>query len=86
MVLAKHPVMTPVSIDANFYNAGNGYIWNSFSGFYNTHIVTIVGFDDSKNAFLAINSFGTNWGTNGYIWIDYQFLSTVCYQVYIMTL
>jgi hypothetical protein len=86
MVASKHPVMTPVSIDANFYNAGPGYIWNSFSGFYNSHMVTICGYDDAKHAFKAVNSWGTTWGDAGYIWIDYDFLSTVCYQVYVMSL
>jgi hypothetical protein len=86
MVAAKHPLVAPVSIDANFYNAGPGYIWNSFSGFYNNHVVTICGYDDAKHAFKAVNSWGTTWGDAGYIWIDYDFLSTVCYQVYVMSL
>ena len=85
-VSSKHPVMAPVSIDANFYNAGPGYIWKSYSGFYNNHMVTICGYDDSKHAFKAVNSWGTSWGDSGYIWIDYDFLSTVCYQVYVMNI
>jgi C1A family cysteine protease len=86
MVASKHPVMTPVNIDANFYNAGPGYIWNSYSGYYNSHMVTICGYDDAKHAFKAVNSWGTSWGEAGYIWIDYDFLSTVCYQAYVMSL
>lgn len=86
MVASRHPVVTPVSIDANFYNAGPGYIWKTYSGFYNNHVVTICGYDDAKHAFKAVNSWGTTWGDAGYIWIDYDFLSSVCYQAYVMSL
>jgi cathepsin L len=47
--------------------------------YYNTnHCVLIVGWDDSKQAWLVKNSWGTNWGSDcgfgterGYIWIKY---------------
>lgn len=38
------------------------------------HVVTIVGWDDtrgSKGAWLVKNSWGTGWGENGYMWIEY---------------
>jgi len=35
------------------------------------HAVTIVGWDDSKHAWLVKNSWSTGWGLNGYIWIAY---------------
>jgi C1A family cysteine protease len=35
------------------------------------HIVLIVGWDDSKSAWLVKNSYGTEWGENGYGWIKY---------------
>ena len=42
------------------------------------HCVTIVGWDDSKQAWLVKNSWGTGWGSTcgfgterGYIWIKY---------------
>jgi cathepsin L len=35
------------------------------------HAVTIVGWDDSKHAWLIKNSWSTGWGLNGYIWIAY---------------
>jgi len=36
------------------------------------HIVTIVGWDDSKKAWLIRKSWGTNWGMNGYGWLGYD--------------
>lgn len=35
------------------------------------HAVTIVGWDDSKHAWLVKNSWGTGWGLSGFFWIDY---------------
>ncbi|MBK8702502.1 MAG: hypothetical protein IPN33_02050 [Saprospiraceae bacterium] len=35
--------------------------------------MVIAGYNDSKNAFKVINSWGSNWGSQGYIWIDYDF-------------
>lgn len=57
------------------------------------HVVTMIGYDDEKTwedaggqprqgAFLAVNSWGTNWGilqpdvgTRGFIWLAYDFVS-----------
>ena len=35
------------------------------------HAVTLVGWDDSKNAWLIKNSWGSDWGIGGYFWCDY---------------
>jgi len=37
------------------------------------HAMVLVGYDDSKRAFKVRNSWGTNWGDNGNIWVDYDF-------------
>jgi C1A family cysteine protease len=36
----------------------------------------IAGYDDGRNAFLVMNSWGTSWGDKGFIWIDYHFFSS----------
>jgi C1A family cysteine protease len=36
------------------------------------HGVTLVGWDDSKGAWLIKNSWGTGWGESGYMWISYD--------------
>ncbi len=36
------------------------------------HAITIVGWDDNKGAWLVKNSWGRNWGDDGYIWVDYK--------------
>jgi hypothetical protein len=36
-----------------------------------SHVMLIVGYDDTLGAWLVKNSWGTNWGMGGYAWIDY---------------
>jgi len=87
MLASNHPLAFTFTVDANFYNATPGYIWNSYSStFYGPHAITLVGYDDSKHAYRAINQWGTAWGDGGYIWIDYSFFSTIAYDLYAINL
>ncbi len=45
------------------------------TGWGGWHCVQIVGWDDSKGAYLIKNSWGTGWGMNGYAWIKYDVLA-----------
>lgn len=40
------------------------------------HAVALVGYDDSKKAFLVRNSWGVNWGLAGYFWISYDYIKS----------
>jgi cathepsin L len=35
------------------------------------HAMVIVGWDDSKKAWLVRNSWSKNWGEDGYVWVEY---------------
>lgn len=37
------------------------------------HAVTFVGYDLSKKLFLARNSFGEDWGEDGYFWVTFDY-------------
>lgn len=81
---SKHPLASVVVIDNNFYNAGPGFIWKTKGTGVIGHALAIVGYDDSKHAFKAMNSWGTTWGDAGFIWIDYAFLSSVAYELFVI--
>lgn len=44
------------------------------------HAMCLVGYDFYKNTFLAKNSFGTDWGDNGYCWIPFNYFELYSYD------
>ena len=86
MVSQKHPVIINILADNSFISAKAGFIWKVYSGSGTlAHALVICGYDDSKNAYLVYNSWGTAWGDAGYSWIDYDFFltktGTYCYAI-----
>jgi len=53
-----------------WFPKNNDYNQNGFGG----HAMTVVGYDDYKEggAFLLMNSWGENWGKNGFCWLRYS--------------
>jgi C1A family cysteine protease len=87
MIARNHPVIASFKVDQSFYNATPGFIWKSLTGNAGSHTMALCGYDDSKHAYKAINSWGTAWGDAGYIWIDYDFFPvTSSYYTYVITL
>lgn len=41
---------------------------------YGGHAVLAVGYDDSKQAFIIRNSWGKEWGLNGYFYMPYDYI------------
>lgn len=69
--------------DNGFENASDGLVWRNFTGgSAGGHAMLIVGFDDGKRAFLVLNSWGTNWGNHGLMWIDYDLFSEYAHEAY----
>ena len=48
------------------------------------HAMTLVGYDDAKNAFRVRNSWGSSWGDKGSIWVDYNFFCrSFCFAAFV---
>lgn len=69
-VVTYGAVTTTFKLDSCFAIYGNGIFNEEFTngGF---HIVNIIGWDDEKGAWLIKNSFGKEWGENGFGWMKY---------------
>lgn len=69
------PIAVSVVVTPLFQNYTNG-VFYEFASNYNSpssnHAVLLVGWDDSKGAWLMKNSWGADWGENGYMWINYN--------------
>jgi C1A family cysteine protease len=69
----------PIGVTFSVYHDFDGYSSGVYTKgpttaanyFRGTHCVCIVGYDDSKQAWLIKNSWGTGWGMSGYCWIGY---------------
>jgi hypothetical protein len=88
LIYAGYPVLIAVYVDGNFDNLTSPYIWTSAGGAVRGgHAITVTGWDNTKNAFKVLNSWGSNWADNGCLWIDYNFFSNAviaseCYVAY----
>ena len=65
------PLTVAVRVTPAFQAYAGGVFNEQASGAIN-HGVTLIGWDDQKQAWLIKNSWGTGWGDNGYMWIGYN--------------
>lgn len=81
---ANYPVVIGAIVDDGFTRLGPGEIWSQTVGQrHGGHAMVVVGFDDSKGAFKVINSWGINWGSQGYGWISYDHFPRVVREAYV---
>lgn len=81
----KNPVVIGMQVSSSFYKAKgawNGVHLNKPGG----HAMVVVGYDDDKygGAFEILNSWGTNWGNNGFIWVRYKDFKTNTKTAYVL--
>ena len=80
-----YPVIVGALIDDAFEELGPGQTWKSIDlEQFRGHAMVVVGYDDSRQAFKLFNSWGMDWGDNGYCWVDYEFFKTVAKEGYVL--
>jgi hypothetical protein len=74
---AGYPVIIGADVSKEFINDGYSkkadFIWNEAGTPAGGHCMLLVGYNDQKKAFKVMNSWGKDWGDNGFGWIDYKF-------------
>jgi hypothetical protein len=87
--LENGPVVIGVRLGERFMQWNNSTVLSGIdsekvNGQHAYHALVVVGYDDSKRAFRVRNSWGTGWGDNGSIWIDYDFfLNHFCFGAWV---
>ncbi len=73
-LLNDQPVVIAIAIDRNYFGAKeNGVaVYRKFKKVDGAHAMLVVGYDDAMNAFKVVNSWGPDWGNQGFVWIDYK--------------
>ncbi len=72
------PVAGGFQVYENLYSYRGG-IYNKAGGAASGgHAMCIIGYDDSKRALHLVNSWGTSWGDEGFLWMDYDLFETLC--------
>ena len=64
------PLPTVMKVYNNFYGYSGG-IYQPSGSYEGLHLVTIVGYNDNSNYWICKNSWGKNWGENGWFRIKY---------------
>jgi cathepsin L len=67
-LLEHGPLAVLIRMDESL-KAYKGGVFNERNSGMVNHAVLLLGWDDSKNAWLILNSWGTQWGEEGYLWI-----------------
>ena len=63
---------------------GNGILEPSGND-HARHAMAVVGYDDVLSAFRVMNSWGTGWGDEGFIWMHYDAIEATIEQAYSVT-
>jgi len=80
-IAADKPVGFGARLGDNFMSWNSDQVLSGHTTFdrvgqHAGHAMTIIGYDDNKGAngaFRVVNSWGDDWGSRGFIWIDYNF-------------
>lgn len=84
-VSEDRPVVIAMHLPQSFYQAGN--TWSGMDvdpSKHGYHAMCVIGYDDEMNggAFHVMNSWGRNWGNDGFVWVKYNDFAKFVDQAY----
>lgn len=85
LLVEGNPVVIGMQTDSWFVKLDEGEVYRVASNRRGGgHALVVVGYDDRRSAYKVFNSWGTDWGTNGYGWIAYDLFVEVVREAYIL--
>lgn len=82
-IFRGQPVVIGMRVPLSFHRYRGG-VFNDVKDTKGGHAVTIVGYNDEQRVFKILNSWGRNWGENGYMRISYDALGALIHSAYVM--
>lgn len=85
-----NPVVVGMKCTPSFEQADGQIVWQRKEGLdtkeYFGHAVCIVGYDDKRygGAFEIMNSWGSGWGNQGFIWVKYEDFGQFAKYAYVL--
>lgn len=84
----QKPVVVGMRIRKNFFylDANAKFWWPNIGDATPAggHAMTVVGYDDRRQAFLLMNSWGEQWGLGGFMWVKYAVFAAHCKYAFIL--
>lgn len=71
------PLVTTMDVYADFFYYKGGIYEYDHGTYQGGHAVLIIGYDDTNQYFIVKNSWGTNWGEQGFFKVAYSQLNSV---------
>ena len=82
---SRVPVIVGIPVYPDFNVTTSNPVYDNTNGnLEGYHAITLVGYNDTRQAFKFINSWGTSYGFNGYGWIAYVLVAEVGGRGYTM--
>jgi MYXO-CTERM domain-containing protein len=72
--LNQSPLLVRIGVWPDIFSYGGGVyrpVTEDPEEIVGYHALLLVGWDDQQQAWLARNSWGSNWGNDGYLWLGY---------------
>lgn len=84
-LVSGKPVVVAGPVNNAFMYLSGTTVLKNFSGrSLGGHCYCVVGYDDSKQAFKIMNSWGTSWGSRGFGYIGYSYVSRWWQEAYVL--
>ncbi len=81
----QQPVVVGLKVLKNFFHLKDIGYWRPEIGSQlpaGGHAMVVVGYDELRGAFRIMNSWGKEWGKDGFIWIKYKEFGKYCKYAY----
>lgn len=85
LLVKGKPIVIGMQTDSWFRSLDNGEVYRVAS--YRDvggHAVVVIGYDDRRGAYKILNSWGPDWGDDGYGWIAYDLFPDVVHEAYVL--